>query len=102
MANTYSINRQDAKNAKEEEEYNEHGDREESATIIACFTGSIGFFIVLQTAGINLNSLTVLAGGLGIGLGFGLQTLANNFIIGMTLLLEITIDLHSSSQQLAF
>ncbi|HEY9691692.1 MAG TPA: cyclic nucleotide-binding domain-containing protein [Oculatellaceae cyanobacterium] len=69
----------------------EHGDREAIATIIAYFTGSIGFLIVLQTAGINLNSLTVLAGGLGIGLGFGLQTLANNFISGMTLLLERTI-----------
>jgi potassium efflux system protein len=69
----------------------EHGDREAIATIIAYFTGCIGFLIVLQTAGINLNSLTVLAGGLGIGLGFGLQTLANNFISGMTLLLERTI-----------
>ncbi len=69
----------------------EHGDREAIATISAYTTVFIGFLIVLQTAGINLNSLTVLAGGLGIGLGFGLQTLANNFISGMTLLLERTI-----------
>ena len=64
------------------------GTREAIATITAYITGTLGFFIILQTAGINLNSLTVLAGGLGIGLGFGLQDLAKNFISGLTLLIE--------------
>ena len=36
--------------------------------------------IILQTAGINLSSLAVIAGVVGIGLGFGLQNIASNFI----------------------
>ena len=47
--------------------------------------------IVLQTAGINLSSLAVIAGVVGIGLGFGLQNLASNFISGLVLLFEQTL-----------
>lgn len=66
----------------------EPGSREAISTIIGYTVGTLGFVIVLQTAGINLSSFTVLAGGLGIGLGFGLQELAKNFISGVTLLFE--------------
>ncbi len=48
----------------------------------------LGFIIVLQTAGVNLSSLTLFAGVVGIGIGFGLQNLASNFISGLTLLVE--------------
>ncbi|MEE3717641.1 cyclic nucleotide-binding domain-containing protein [Tumidithrix elongata RA019] len=51
----------------------------------------LGIAIVLQTAGINLSSLTVVVGVLGIGIGFGLQNLASNFISGLVLLFEQTI-----------
>ncbi len=47
--------------------------------------------IILQTAGINLSSLAVIAGVVGIGLGFGLQNIASNFISGLVLLFEQTI-----------
>ena len=47
--------------------------------------------IILQSAGINLSSLAVFAGGIGIGLGFGLQNLASNFISGLVLLFEQTL-----------
>lgn len=47
--------------------------------------------IVLQTAGINLSSLAVIAGVVGIGIGFGLQNLASNFISGLVLLFEQTL-----------
>ncbi|KAM3090619.1 mechanosensitive ion channel domain-containing protein [Phormidesmis sp. 146-12] len=66
----------------------DEGSREAIAAIISYSAAAIGFVIILQTAGVNLNSLTFLAGGLGIGLGFGLQELAKNFISGLTLLFE--------------
>lgn len=48
----------------------------------------VGFLIILQTVGINLTTLNVLAGAVGIGVGFGLQNIANNFISGLIILLE--------------
>jgi small-conductance mechanosensitive channel len=47
-----------------------------------------GFLIVLQTAGIDLTTFNVLAGAVGIGVGFGLQNVANNFISGVMILFE--------------
>ena len=49
---------------------------------------AIGFMIILQTAGIDLSVLTVLAGALGIGVGFGLQNITNNFVSGLIILFE--------------
>jgi small-conductance mechanosensitive channel len=51
----------------------------------------IGLIIGLQTVGINLSSLMVLGGAVGIGIGFGLQTVTNNFIAGIILLIERSI-----------
>ena len=51
----------------------------------------IGSMIVLQSIGLNLNSLVVLSGAIGIGIGFGLQTVANNFTAGIILLIERSI-----------
>jgi small-conductance mechanosensitive channel len=48
----------------------------------------IGLLVILQTAGIDLTTLNVLAGALGIGIGFGLQTISSNFISGLIILLE--------------
>jgi len=48
----------------------------------------VGFLIILQTVGINLTTLNVVAGAIGIGIGFGLQNIANNFISGLIILFE--------------
>lgn len=66
-------------------------ERGTAVAIATCFfylATCLGLVIVLQATGINLNSLSFLAGGLGIGLGLGLQELAKNFISGLTLLIE--------------
>ncbi|HIK35596.1 MAG TPA: mechanosensitive ion channel [Thermosynechococcus sp. M98_K2018_005] len=66
----------------------DRGSQETITRVVSYSLSFIGFIIVLQTAGIDLSSLTVLAGVLGIGFGFGLQTLASNFISGLAILLE--------------
>lgn len=48
----------------------------------------VGAFFIIQTSGISLGSLNVLAGALGVGIGFGLQNIANNFISGLIILFE--------------
>jgi len=57
-------------------------------TIIQYFFIIMGAFVVIQSSGINLGSLNVLAGALGVGIGFGLQNIANNFISGLIILFE--------------
>jgi potassium-dependent mechanosensitive channel len=66
----------------------DEGNREAIATIISYSFGTLGLIVVLQTTGFNVASLAVLAGGLGVGIGLGLQDATKNFVSGLTLLLE--------------
>ena len=45
----------------------------------------------INAAGVDLTALTLLTGAIGIGLGFGLQAIASNFVSGFVLLLDKSI-----------
>jgi small-conductance mechanosensitive channel len=58
------------------------------AQIVGYVVLIIGIVIVLDNAGIHLGALTVFAGAVGVGLGFGLKNIASNFISGLLILAE--------------
>jgi small-conductance mechanosensitive channel len=57
-------------------------------TIIRYGVLVLGLVIVIQTVGINLSAITILAGALGVGIGFGLQNITNNLVSGIIILFE--------------
>jgi len=62
--------------------------RQAVGSIFSYITLIVGFILILGAVGIDMTGLSVLAGGLGIGLGFGLQNIANNLVSGLIVLLE--------------
>lgn len=63
---------------------------------------SIAMLIALSAAGLDITVLSVFGGALGVGLGFGLQRIASNYVSGFIILLDksmqigdvITVDTH--------
>lgn len=61
------------------------------ATFVSYMLIGLGFFLSISTLGFNGSSLTVLFGALTVGIGFGLQSIINNFVSGLILLAEQSI-----------
>ncbi len=68
------------------------GLQESISTIAVYIIWTIGILTSLHAFGINATSMTVALGALGIGLGFGLQNIFNNFVSGIILLFERPIQ----------
>ena len=69
------------------------GMREALGAIVRYVIITLGALVILQSAGIDLTSLNVLVGAVGVGLGFGLQNITNNFFSGLILLFERPIKI---------
>jgi small-conductance mechanosensitive channel len=70
-----------------------HEDARDSVARIAGYVVILfGWLIGLTAVGIDLTSLTVLLGALGVGLGFGLQNVVSNFVSGLIILIERPIQ----------
>jgi small-conductance mechanosensitive channel len=52
---------------------------------------TIGVLLGVNASGVDLTTLTVLTGAIGLGLGFGLQAITSNFVSGFVLLLDKSI-----------
>jgi len=64
------------------------GVRQAIGTIARYVVIVLGLLVIVQTAGVDLSALTILAGALGIGVGLGLQNITNNFLSGVIILFE--------------
>jgi len=53
---------------------------------------SIGLFLAVAAAGIPMERITIIIGALGVGIGFGLQTLVNNLVSGLIIAFEKPVN----------
>ena len=59
---------------------------------------SLGFLFALAAAGVQLSQLTIMLGGLSVGIGLGLQDVVKNFAAGLTLLFERRVHVGDAVQ----
>jgi potassium efflux system protein len=57
-----------------------------------------GFLLALAALGVDLTKITILAGAFGVGIGFGLQNVVNNFVSGAIVLFERKINVGDAVQ----
>jgi potassium efflux system protein len=76
-----------------------HGDDQEQKTgigswilLVRITIISIGLFLAFAAAGIAMDRITLVLGALGVGIGFGLQTLVNNLVSGLIIAFEKPVN----------
>ena len=62
------------------------------STLLHYVVLSVGFIVAIAALGVDMTKFTVLAGALGVGIGFGLQNIVNNFVSGLVLLFERPVN----------
>ena len=62
--------------------------RESVATLIGYVAIAIAVVFALNVAGVDLSKMAFIVGALGVGIGFGLQNIVNNFVSGLIILFE--------------
>jgi small-conductance mechanosensitive channel len=72
------------------------GTRQAIGTITRYVVLVAGFMIIMQTVGINLSTFNVLAGAVGVGIGFGLQDIVKNFISGLIIMFDRPVNIGDS------
>ncbi|OEU71954.1 MAG: hypothetical protein BA874_11900 [Desulfuromonadales bacterium C00003068] len=73
--------------------YIDSGVRDSIKTLLHYAIISCGVLFTLGVAGVGMKNFTVIIGALGIGIGFGLQNIVNNFLSGLILLFERPVKL---------
>lgn len=73
--------------------YLDSGVRDSIKTLLHYIIISCGVLFTLGVVGIGMKNFTVIIGALGIGIGFGLQNIVNNFLSGLILLFERPVKL---------
>lgn len=68
------------------------------ANLVRTLLTFIGLLLALSSAGIDLSALSVLGGAVGVGLGFGLQKLASNYVSGFVILAERSVRIGDTVQ----
>jgi small-conductance mechanosensitive channel len=66
----------------------EKGQQYAMSRVLSYVIFAVGLIVGLESLGLDLSSLLVLGGALGLGVGLGLQTVVSNFVAGLILLIE--------------